>query len=114
MPPSQLEVIDPDKLQQRNGLIRLTVDAPSAHAPAEPRPERWQTYEFFVYHFVFAVAFPLMIYIPIEVSPSALLFISALARRAFGASESLPNYALYRHRLAKGWLPGSEVVSLKL
>ena len=28
------------------------------------------------------------------------------------ASETLPNYELYRHRLAKGWLPGTEVVSL--
>ncbi|KAH9006659.1 MBOAT-domain-containing protein [Lactarius deliciosus] len=33
-----------------------------------------------------------MVYIPIEVS-----------------SKTLPNYDLYRHRLANGWLPGSEV-----
>jgi hypothetical protein len=79
MTPSQLEVIDPDKLQRRGGIIRLTVDAPAAHAPAEPRPARWWTYEFFAYYVVFAVAFPLMVYIPIEVSSSALPFTSALA-----------------------------------
>ena len=78
MPPSQLEVIDPEKVQRRGGIVRLTVDAPAAHAPPEPRPPRWRTYEFFAYYFVFAVAFPLMVYIPIEVSSSEFPFISAL------------------------------------
>ena len=121
-PRSQLEVItgenDPEKSQRRGGIIRLTVDAPSAHAVGEPRPPRWRSYEFFLYYFVFIVAFPLMVYIPIEVSSSACL--SALEncfqpRRRCSfifLSETLPNYALYRHRLAKGWFPGSEVVSL--
>lgn len=83
MPPetrSQLEVItgenDPDKSQRRGGIIRLTVDAPSAHAAGDTRPPRWWTYEFFLYYFVFAVAFPLMVYIPIEVSSST--YISSL------------------------------------
>jgi hypothetical protein len=80
MPPetrSQLEVItgenDPDKLQRRGGIIRLTVDAPSARAAAsgDPRPPRWKTYEFFLYYFIFAVAFSWMVYVPIEVSSSA-------------------------------------------
>ena len=35
-----------------------------------------------------------------------------LPTQAAFISETLPNYALYRHRLAKGWLPGSDVVSL--
>ena len=26
-------------------------------------------------------------------------------------SETHPNYELYRHRLAKGWLPGTQIVS---
>ena len=26
-------------------------------------------------------------------------------------SETHPNYALYRHRLADGWFPGTEIVS---
>ena len=69
MPPSQLEVIDPDKLQQRGGIIRLTVDAPAAHVPAEPHPARWRTDESFAYYFV------LMVYIPIEVSSRAFSFI---------------------------------------
>ncbi|KAF8273494.1 MBOAT-domain-containing protein [Lactarius quietus] len=99
MPPaprSQLEVImgenDPDKSQRRGGIIRLTVDVPSAHAAGDPRPPRWQTFEFFLYYLIFIVAFSWMVYIPVEVS-----------------SKTLPNYALYRHRLTKGWLPGTEV-----
>ena len=76
--PSQLEVIDPDKFQRRGGTIRLTVDVPAAHPSAEPRPPRWRTYEFFAYYLVFAVAFPLMVYILIEVSSSEFPFVSAL------------------------------------
>jgi hypothetical protein len=121
MPPaprSQLEVItgenDPDKSQRRRGIIRLTVDVPSAHAVGEPRPPRWQSFEFFLYYLVFVVAFSWMVYVPVEVSSSACL--SALASLHLTQvalfSETLPNYALYRHRLAKGWLPGTEVVSL--
>jgi hypothetical protein len=114
-PRSQLEVItgenDPEKSQRRGGIIRLTVDAPSAKAAGEPCPPRWRTYEFFLYYFVFIVAFPWMVYIPIEVSSSACLLLLLQAASDF-ASGTLPNYALYRHRLAKGWLPGSEVVSL--
>ena len=26
-------------------------------------------------------------------------------------SETHPNYTLYRHRLASGWFPGTEIVS---
>ncbi|KAI9453325.1 MBOAT, membrane-bound O-acyltransferase family-domain-containing protein [Lactarius psammicola] len=96
VPRSQLEVItgenDPDKSQRRGGLIRITVDVPSAHAVGEPHPPRWRTYEFFLYCFIVIAAVSWMVYIPIEVS-----------------SKTLPNYALYRHRLAKGWFPGSEV-----
>ncbi|KAH9043958.1 MBOAT, membrane-bound O-acyltransferase family-domain-containing protein [Lactarius pseudohatsudake] len=95
-PRSQLEVItgenDPDKSQRRGGIVRLTVDAPSAHAAGEPQPPRWRTYEYFLYYFLFIIAVSWMVYIPIEVS-----------------SKTLPNYELYRHRLAKGWLPGSEI-----
>ena len=81
MPPeprSQLEVItgenDPDNLQRRGGIIRLTVDAPAAHAAGDLRPPRWWTYEFFLYYVVFVVAFSWMVYVPIEVSSSACFF----------------------------------------
>lgn len=76
-PRSQLEVItgenDPEKSQRRGGIIRLTVDAPSAHAAGEPRPPRWRSWEFFLYYFIFLVAFPWMVYVPIEVSSSMCL-----------------------------------------
>ncbi|KAH9065395.1 hypothetical protein EDB87DRAFT_1679872 [Lactarius vividus] len=70
-PRSQLEIItgegNPDKSQRRGGIVRLTVDAPSAHAAGKPQPPRWRTYEYFLYYFIFIVAFSWMVYIPIEV-----------------------------------------------
>ncbi|KAI0247695.1 MBOAT-domain-containing protein [Lactifluus subvellereus] len=93
---SQLEVItgecDPDKSQRRGGIIRLTVDVPSAHATGEKRAPRWRTLEFMIYYIVFIAAFSWMIYMPVELS-----------------SKTHPNYSLYHHRLARGWFPGSEI-----
>lgn len=76
-PPSQLEVItgenDPHtSSSRRGGIIRLTVDVPSArHASGEPRPSRWRTPEFFLYYAIFVTAVPWMIYVPVQLSSSA-------------------------------------------
>ncbi|KAI0293499.1 MBOAT, membrane-bound O-acyltransferase family-domain-containing protein [Multifurca ochricompacta] len=101
MPPSplsHLEVItggnDPDKLQRRGGIVRLTVDVPSAsaHPPGETSHSRWRSFEFLLYYAIFLVTVPWMVYVPVQLS-----------------SKTHPNYSLYHHRLAKGWLPGSEI-----
>jgi hypothetical protein len=72
---SQLEVIagerDNDKSQRRGGIIRLTVDVPSAHATGETRTPRWRTPEFVFYYVVFLAVLPWMIYVPIQLSSSA-------------------------------------------
>ncbi|KAH9955917.1 MBOAT, membrane-bound O-acyltransferase family-domain-containing protein [Russula dissimulans] len=95
-PPSQLEVItgenNPDKSPRRAGITRLTVDVPSARAARETHPPRWRTPEFLLYYVVFVFAIPWMIYLPIQLS-----------------SKTLPNYDLYRRRLARGWFPGTEI-----
>lgn len=75
-PPSQLEVIagenGPHTSPRRGGIVRLTVDVPSArHTPGEPRPSRWRTPEFFLYYAVFVTAAPWMIYVPVQLSSSA-------------------------------------------
>ena len=85
MPPqssrSQLEVItgetDPQTSSpRRGGIIRLTVDVPSArHTPGEPRPSRWRTPEFFLYYAIFATVVPWMIYVPVQLSSSAYYFV---------------------------------------
>lgn len=77
-PPSQLEVItgetDPSSSPRRGGIIRLTVDVPSARqTPGEARPSRWRTPEFFLYYAIFATAVPWMIYVPVQLSSSACL-----------------------------------------
>lgn len=79
-PHSQIEVIagqsDPDKLQRRGGITRLTVDVPSARPTTETRPPRWRTPEFFLYYVIFLTALPWMIYLPSQLSSSAqLLFL---------------------------------------
>ena len=116
-PCSQLEVItgesNPDQSQRRGGVTRLTVDVPSARASGETRPPRWRSPEFFFYYVVFLVVVPWMVYSPIQLSASASF--SALASYrpdAVSYSETHPNYILYRHRLAKGWFPGTEIVSV--
>jgi hypothetical protein len=78
-PRSQLEVIagetDPQTAPRRGGIIRLTVDVPSARrAPGEPRPSRWRTPEFFLYYAIFVTAVPWMIYVPVKLSSSAYYF----------------------------------------
>lgn len=75
-PRSQLEVItgesDPHTSPRRGGIIRLTVDVPSArHNPGEPRPSRWRTPEFFLYYVIVAAAVGWMIYVPVQLSSSA-------------------------------------------
>ena len=116
-PRSQLEVItgesNPDQSQRRGGVTRLTVDVPSARASGETRPPRWRTPEFFFYYVVFLAVVPWMVYSPIQLSASASF--SALASYhpdALSYSETHPNYNLYHHRLAKGWFPGTEIVSV--
>jgi hypothetical protein len=122
MPPdprSQLEVItgenDPQESQRRGGITRLTVDVPSARRPqGETRPPRWRTPEFFLYYAIFTAAVLWMIYVPIQLSSSAYYFLvgmSHLPEPGFFFSETHPNYDLYRHRLAGGWLPGTQIVS---
>jgi protein-cysteine N-palmitoyltransferase HHAT len=78
-PRSQLEVIageyDPDKSQRRGGIIRLTVDVPSAHAAGETRTPRWRTPEFILYYVVFISATLWMIYVPMQLSSSAYFLI---------------------------------------
>jgi hypothetical protein len=70
---SQLEVIsgEYDNKQRRGGIIRLTVDVPSAHSAGETRTPRWRTLEFGLYYVVFIAVFPWMIYVPIQLSYSA-------------------------------------------
>ncbi len=99
-PRSQLEVItgenDPDKSQRRSGIVRLTVDAPSAHAAGEPQPPRWRTYEFFLYYIIFTTAVLWMVYTPIEVSSSsclsALAHCSQLRRHSFQRHFPITSY----------------------
>ena len=115
-PRSQLEVItgesDPDKSQRRGGITRLTVDVPSARASGETRPPRWRTPEFFFYYLVFLTVVPWMVYSPIQLSASASFSVLAsYCLNAVSYSETHPNYMLYRHRLAEGWFPGTEIVS---
>jgi hypothetical protein len=120
-PRSQLEVItgenDPHESQRRGGIARLTVDVPSARrTQAETRPSRWRTPEFLLYYAIFTVAVSWMIYVPIQLSSSAYYFaVFSWACRPylslFFFSETHPNYDLYRHRLAGGWLPGTQIVS---
>ena len=79
-PRSQLEVIagetDPRTSPRRGGIIRLTVDVPSArNTPGEPRPSRWRTPEFFLYYAIFVIAVPWMIYVPVQLSSSAYYFV---------------------------------------
>ena len=78
-PRSQLEVItgetDPHTSPRRGGIIRLTVDVPSArHTPGEPPPSRWRTPEFFLYYAIFVTAASWMIYVPVQLSSSAYYF----------------------------------------
>ncbi|KAI9434292.1 hypothetical protein H4582DRAFT_2060240 [Lactarius indigo] len=57
--------------------------------PSTCTPPQW-TYEFF-YYFIFIIAFLWMVYTPIGVSSTFV-------------SETLPNYALYRHGKGDGYL----------
>jgi hypothetical protein len=116
-PRSQLEVItgenNPDKSQRRGGITRLTVDVPSARASGETRPPRWRTPEFLFYYVVFLAVIPWMVYSPVQLSASASFSVIASSYpNPVLYSETHPNYMLYRHRLAKGWFPGTEIVSV--
>ena len=93
--------LSPDtKSQQRGSItgILLNVDTPSAHAAGEPRPLRWRT---FLYYFLFVtcfvVAFPWMVYVPVEDSSGSGVYVSAhhkfLPIQDAFSSETLPNYA---------------------
>lgn len=55
-------------------------------------PPRWNTFEFYFYGIVFAVAVPMMIWAAISAS-----------------STSNPNYARYSHLLTDGWMFGRKV-----
>ena len=76
IPHSQLEVIAGEtESPRRGGIIRLTVDVPSArHASGEPRPSRWRTPEFFLYYAIVVTAVSWMIYVPVQLSSSAYYF----------------------------------------
>ncbi len=120
-PRSQLEIItgesDPHTSPRRGGITRLTVDVPSArHTPGETRPSRWRTPEFFLYYAIFVTVVPWMVYVPVQLSSSAYcLAVFPPACRPYSIrffSETYPNYDLYRHRLASGWFPDTEIVSL--
>jgi hypothetical protein len=116
-PRSQLEVItgesDLDKSQRRGGITRLTVDVPSSRASGDTHPPRWRTPEFLIYYVVFLAVVPWMVYSPVQLSASAFFFCPriVLSHPCFSYLETHPNYMLYRHRLAKGWFPGTEIVS---
>ncbi len=118
-PRSQLEVItgesNLDKSQRRGGITRLTVDVPSARASGDTRPPRWRTPEFLFYYVVLlAAVVPWMVYTPIQLSTSASFSVLAsYYPNPVSYSETHPNYMLYRHRLAKGWFPGTEIVSVR-
>ena len=60
----------------RKGVTRLTIDIPSSYdakLKAELHPEpRWRTTEFMCYYVVFALALPLMAWIPYRLSSRAL------------------------------------------
>lgn len=95
--PSQLEVItgenDPHTSSRRGGIIRLTVDVPSArHASGEPRPSRWRTPEFFLYYAIFLTAVPWMIYVPVQLSSSAYYSDLSVFPRAFRPYFSFQRY----------------------
>jgi hypothetical protein len=121
MPPnprSRLEAItgesDTHESQRRGGITRLTVDIPSARrTQGETRPSRWRTPEFLLYSAIIITAVSWMTYVPIQLSSSAYYFIvfSWACRPYLFFSETHPNYDLYRHRLADGWLPGTQIVS---
>ena len=50
-------------------IIKLTVDIPSSYQPQTTDTiPRWKTPEFFFYYVVFAVAVPVMVWIPVTLS----------------------------------------------
>ncbi|PWN28141.1 putative GUP1-Multimembrane-spanning protein essential for proton symport of glycerol [Jaminaea rosea] len=61
---------------------------PSA-PPSQPPASRWRTPEFYLYYLVFAIAIPLMVWVPIQLS-----------------QPSNPNYARFATHLKPGWLMG--------
>jgi len=110
---------DSRESQPRGGITHLTVDIPSARrAQGETHPSRWRTPEFMLYYAIFTTAVLWMIYVPIQLSSSAYTFaVFSWACRPYPSRLFLPppgthpNYDLYRHRLAGGWLPGTQIVS---
>jgi len=98
-PTQTFEIDSPDTAQTQlksRGITALTVDIPLSHktiSPSAPqRPSLWKTPEFMFYGVVFAVAVPVMIWIPITLS-----------------NQSHPNYPIYQNRLSPGWILGRKV-----
>jgi len=90
--PTELRPLDAERRDTRRGITRLTVDVPAPSRPGtglNVKPSRWNTPEFYLYYFVFLLAVPWMVWVPVSLSQ---------------ASHS--NYNLYQHLLRPGWLFG--------
>ncbi|KAI0788249.1 MBOAT-domain-containing protein [Fomes fomentarius] len=91
-PSATFELDSPAQFKPK-GITRLTVDISSSHKRAESHPPaKWRTTEFMCYYVVFALALPLMAWIPYTLS-----------------TPSHPNYPYYESALSPGWLFGRRV-----
>lgn len=64
----------------------------SREAPSKTSSPKWRTPEFYLYYVVFALAVPLIFWIPYQVS-----------------RPEDPRYHKYEHFLSEGWVPGRKV-----
>ncbi|TFK87175.1 MBOAT-domain-containing protein [Polyporus arcularius HHB13444] len=95
-PTATFELDSTQRAYRPKGITRLTVDIPSSYNPERragehPTP-RWRTPEFIGYYVAFALAVPLMVWIPYRLS-----------------TPSHPNYPFYESSLSPGWLFGRQV-----
>lgn len=70
------------------------VDDSASRAAPGSSPSRWNTWEYYLYYFVFITIVPLMFKVPHDVSKS-----------------SDPEYPKFAHLLSDGWILGRKVVS---
>ncbi len=71
-PTATFELDSTQRAYRPKGITRLTVDIPSSYNPERRAEEhstpRWRTPEFIVYYVAFALAVPLMVWIPYRLS----------------------------------------------
>lgn len=94
--PLELDAPPPQPVDQRKGILKLTVHIPSSGKPASverkhPAP-RWFTPEFLFYYVAAVIVIPIMVWIPIRLS-----------------SSDHPNFLIYQRRLSPGWIMGRRV-----